>query len=60
MDTKQDPKVARLMPLLVIGIILNTLGIVFTSLGNIRFALIGVGLALMLTFIVKAIAARKA
>lgn len=60
MDTNQDPKVARLMPLLVIGIILNTLGIVFTSLGNIRFASIGVGLALMLTFIVKAIAARKA
>jgi hypothetical protein len=59
MDTKQDPKVARLIPLLVIGIILNTLGIVLSSLGNVRFALMGVGLALVLTFIVKALSARK-
>ncbi len=57
MENKQED-VARLIPLLVLGIVLNTLGIVFTSLGDIRFLMMAAGLACMLIFIVKAIASR--
>jgi len=55
----QDTRIARLIPLLVVGIMLNTLGIVLTSLGPLRFALMALGVALMLAFIVKGLQIRK-
>ncbi len=58
MEKKQDADIARLIPLLVVGIMLNTLSIVSTSLGDIRFLMMAAGLACMLIFIVKAIASR--
>ena len=54
----EGARMARRLPLLVLGIVLNTLGIVLTSLGNIRFVLCAVGLILILTFVVKAIGSR--
>ena len=59
MTPPQDQTTARLIPLLVVGIMLNTLGIVLTGLGNLRFVLMGAGVLMMLAFIVKALAARK-
>jgi hypothetical protein len=59
MNQPKSSKIARLIPLFVIGSVLNTLGIVFTSLGNVRFALMAVGLALMLAFLVKLLASRS-
>ena len=56
---QQDTRIARLIPLLVAGIMLNTLGIVLTRLGPLRFALMAVGVALMLVFIVKGLQIRK-
>lgn len=56
---QQDTRIARLIPLLVVGIMLNTLGIVLTGLGPLRFALMAVGAVLMLVFIVKGLQIRK-
>lgn len=53
MTKPQGPKIARLMPLLVLGMTCITLGIVFTGLGNARFALMAVGLAMKLVFVIK-------
>ena len=44
---------ARWMPLLVVGMSLNTLGITLTSLGRARFVLMGAGIVLMLLTVVK-------
>lgn len=55
----QDSRIARLIPLLVVGMTLNTLGIVLSSLGPLRFALVGIGLALMLVFIVQGLRIRN-
>ena len=51
-DAKQQ-KMAALMPLLIIGTMLNTLGIVFTSLGWARYVMMGAGLLMLLVFLVK-------
>ena len=59
MTKPQNPITARLIPLLVVGMMLNTSGIVLTSLGNARFALSAVGIAMILTFLVKVLAARR-
>ncbi|MFC0682891.1 hypothetical protein ACFFGH_34090 [Lysobacter korlensis] len=53
----KNAKVARLMPLLMVGMMLNALGIVFTSLGNVRFGLMAVGIAMIFAFLITAIAA---
>ena len=59
MDASQHSQTTRLIPLLVAGIISNTLGIVLLSFNKLGFVLIGLGLALMIAFIVKAVGARK-
>lgn len=58
MTKPQDPDIARLMPLLVVGMMLDTLGIVLTGLGNARFALMAAGVAMILAFVVKALGRR--
>lgn len=47
------------MPLLAIGVGLNTLGIVFQSLGWARYVMMGAGLSMMLICVVKLVAARE-
>lgn len=41
-------KSAVWVPLMVVGMMLNTLGIALTDIGAFRFVLMGVGLALLL------------
>ncbi|MFP7722787.1 hypothetical protein [Lysobacter sp. A3-1-A15] len=53
-NTKMNPELAQRMPLLVIGIGLNTLGIVMDGLGAWRYALMGLGLGMMLVFLLQA------
>ncbi|MDQ3287151.1 MAG: hypothetical protein M3Q42_02610 [Pseudomonadota bacterium] len=54
MTKKQAPNIARLVPLLVGGIMFNTLGTVMTSLGDVRFAFMAVGFAMIMMFAMKA------
>mgnify|MGYP006190937601 CR=1 FL=1 len=51
-------KVAALIPLFVIGTMLNTLGIVFVSLGWARYVMMGAGLLLMLLFVIRVVQLR--
>lgn len=59
MNKPDTANAARLIPLLVVGMMLNTLGIVLTGIGNFRFVIMAAGLALILTFIIKVLAGRK-
>jgi hypothetical protein len=52
-DNQNNPKIAALVPLLVIGIMLNTFGIVFQSAGALRWVMMGTGLLLMLVALVR-------
>lgn len=58
MTTPKPAPTAAFVPLLVIGIVLNTLGIVFTGFGNVRYVFMVAGLALMLVGVVKMLASR--
>lgn len=53
MGTNTNAKTAAMIPLLVVGLILDVLGIVMTSLGPIRFVVMGVGVLLMLIALVR-------
>ena len=55
----RNQETARWIPLLVVGMSLNTLGIVMTSLGWARYVLMGGGLLLILVALLKSIAASK-
>ena len=54
MDNNVNPEIAQRIPLLVIGISLNTLGIVMDGLGLWRIALIVLGIGMILAFLVQA------
>ena len=54
MGNNMNPEIAQRIPLLVIGISLNTLGIVMDSLGLWRIALIVLGIGMMLAFLLQA------
>ena len=43
----------KLLPLFIIGISLNTLGITIRTMGPLRWVFMAVGLAMLLTFVVK-------
>lgn len=53
MDSQNNPKIAALVPLLVVGIMLNTFGIVFQSAGALRYVMMGAGVLLMLVAVVR-------
>lgn len=54
MDNNMNPEIAQRIPLLVIGISLNTLGIVMDGLGLWRITLIVLGIGMMLAFLLQA------
>lgn len=58
MDSPTNQKIPVYVALVAVGTCLNTLGIVFQSLGWPRFVLMGAGILLMLTGVVKLVAAR--
>ena len=58
MADRKSQEVARWMPLLVVGISLNTIGIVLRSLGPARFLMMGAGLVLLLISVLKLMAAQ--
>ena len=58
MDSNTNPKAAALIPLLVVGIALNTIGIALQGLGNARFVMMGAGCLLMLVAVVRMVKLR--
>lgn len=58
MSSPTNQKIPVYVALIAIGTCMNTLGIVFQSLGWPRFFLMGAGILLMLTGVVKLVATR--
>jgi len=58
MSSPTNQKVPVYIALIAIGTCVNTLGIVFQSFGWPRFLLMGAGILLMLTGVVKLVATR--
>ena len=59
MSTSSEQRAAVFIPLIALGVCLNTLGIVFQSFGWARYVLMGAGLLIMLFAVVKLLARSK-
>jgi hypothetical protein len=59
MSANSNQRAAAYLPLLTVGICLNTIGIALPSLGWARYVLMGAGVAILLMCVVKMAAARK-
>lgn len=58
-DQSQKNVAAKWIPLMVVGICLNTIGIALGRAGAIRFVLMGLGLLLLLVALTGMISAQK-
>jgi hypothetical protein len=59
MSTSSEQRAVISIPLIAMGVCLNTLGIVFQSLGWGRYVLMGAGLSIMLIGVVKLLSTRE-
>ena len=58
MKAPSDPNAARWLPLLVVGISVNTVGISLSSAGPWRYVLMAAGILIMLVAITKMVSSR--
>jgi hypothetical protein len=59
MSVSSEQRAVISIPLIALGVCLNTLGIVFQNLGWPRYVLMGAGLSIMLIGVVKLLSARE-